>query len=514
MQKRGSSLIEYGTGDSHVRLSWLAYTKIQEICRKSKDKEAGCFGTVEWTSDGVAYVHNVFVPDQEVSWASVDITGLGALVLELCGKGQTEAAKKLDFWMHCHPGDSVSPSGTDETTYKELKANFAPGSGRSLIMAIFSKDASIAYMRTELGGRQVRMGWQVMDSNFIPDFDDKVKSRGYGSSTPAFQAGYSAYAAGYGAAKETRPLLVSASKKEEKPKEIENFEEWLGVRIDPDLTIRMVKANSRADKHKICAGEQLDKIGGQLVFNYTAIISHLSNTDFKIGEKLTLVTKRGTNRFFTYQIPVEAHHPTDSEFDFDTASKEEVMLLPSTKTLPSGYESAVEWAESDMLHGFLIVKYEGKYYRDDEDLVGTMDLKRETLVKDPPSIAAPITLTNEGKEPKKEETTKLPELVEKNFPNVSILPSGWEGDITRTIVKDGDGFLFSKNGSVYFCPKSRMQDFFSKRREFFHLMALKDKMDEENKKTVTAFVAETTGTGPVADSKKVESTSEDFSYGL
>lgn len=103
---------------------------------------------------------------------TVDITGLDALGTQLIEEGREDVIDKLHLWWHCHPGDSVHPSGTDEATYSRLTKNCP-----DMIMGIFSKDAQTAYFRLRHHGMNIAIPWKVVHSNGdkFADFNDKVE---------------------------------------------------------------------------------------------------------------------------------------------------------------------------------------------------------------------------------------------------------------------------------------------------------------------------------------------------
>lgn len=154
-----------------VTIPQQAYRKIQELCRKSGRNEVGWFGTMRLVGSQ-AVIDEVFLLEQEVTSVTTDIRGLTKLASRLLKEGRDAEVNKLHAWFHCHPGSGVTPSGQDESTYQELCK-----SSETILMMIFSKDATRAYARLRFHGMDIHLGWCVVGpvEEFFPNFADLVK---------------------------------------------------------------------------------------------------------------------------------------------------------------------------------------------------------------------------------------------------------------------------------------------------------------------------------------------------
>jgi hypothetical protein len=174
-----------------VTLTKKVYEMCQELCRKSESKEVGWFGTIDVLESQVL-VDDIFLMEQQVGFASVDIGGLPKLGQRLIKEKRLEDLGRLHAWFHCHPGSGVSPSGQDEATYKEL---WSQAQGESILMGIFSKDATIAYFRLRHHGFDIPMTWRVVApdtdvAEYFPNFSDLVKTEPVRVFSPACGEGF------------------------------------------------------------------------------------------------------------------------------------------------------------------------------------------------------------------------------------------------------------------------------------------------------------------------------------
>ena len=151
------------------------YQRIVELCVRSGHNEVGWFGTMDLTG-GEVVIDDIFLPEQVVSTATVDITGLEGIAQGLIADGRIDDLGRLHFWGHCHPGTQAPmPSGMDEDTFDELSKNCP-----SCLMGIFSQDGRKAYFRLRHHGFDMRLGWRVVwpeQVNTFEDFDEKVSVR-------------------------------------------------------------------------------------------------------------------------------------------------------------------------------------------------------------------------------------------------------------------------------------------------------------------------------------------------
>lgn len=204
-----------------VKIPLSEYCKIAELCRKSGSYEIGWFGTLYVEDYGVR-VGEIFLPDQEVGYATVDITGLEGLAMDLISQNRVEEAGRLWFWGHCHPSKNTNPSCTDEKEYDEL-CESCP----TMLMGIFSDDASTAYFRLRHHGMDIRMNWEIdalehgenytIVHNHFSDFKEKVSFK----AQPHYLSGYSGYIGGVG-------VLPSTER-------VTSFGEWRDIDDDDDV---------------------------------------------------------------------------------------------------------------------------------------------------------------------------------------------------------------------------------------------------------------------------------------
>lgn len=152
------------------------YQGIVELCQKSEENEVGWFGTMTVERASVR-IHEIFLPTQNVTTVTVDITGIAEIAEMLASSGRADDLNRLHFWGHCHPGSSVYPSSVDLGTYAELLEN-----SETLLMGIFSADATKAYFRLHHYGMDILLGWRVVveaeyQTEIFPLFEKKVKMR-------------------------------------------------------------------------------------------------------------------------------------------------------------------------------------------------------------------------------------------------------------------------------------------------------------------------------------------------
>lgn len=156
------------------------WTAIKELCRKSANNEVGWFGTMTQIQQFI-FLDEIFLPEQTVGPATTDITGLAGVGTDLVEQDRLDDFQRLRFWGHCHPGDGVTPSGTDEDTFSEQVGDLEDGD-KIFLMGIFSKSGQIAYWRLHWHGLSFRLGWAVLSDQeydeVFPDFDKAVKSYG------------------------------------------------------------------------------------------------------------------------------------------------------------------------------------------------------------------------------------------------------------------------------------------------------------------------------------------------
>lgn len=99
-----------------VTFSPRAWLKLQHLCH-AVQTEVGGYGIATDPEDPL-YVDDVLVPKQACTFASVEFD-----MADAAGRFEDLAVAGLQpfqyssVWVHTHPGDSASPSGTDEETF-------------------------------------------------------------------------------------------------------------------------------------------------------------------------------------------------------------------------------------------------------------------------------------------------------------------------------------------------------------------------------------------------------------
>ena len=108
--------------DLKVRFSTLAYRKYMWGLKKSNN-EIGFYGIS--SVDDPLYIEDLSIPKQEVSGATFefDDEGVAAHLYEWRKKGKT-TAECCRIMLHTHPGDSCTPSGTDESEFVRVYGEY------------------------------------------------------------------------------------------------------------------------------------------------------------------------------------------------------------------------------------------------------------------------------------------------------------------------------------------------------------------------------------------------------
>lgn len=102
----------------NVSLSPYAYAKMRWFCRKGKTEITG-FGISPEIKD-LLYVDDFITVPQECTSASCEIDDAGlAKYFTDCVSRKLEPVQFMRMWFHTHPGDMLSPSGTDKDTMRK-----------------------------------------------------------------------------------------------------------------------------------------------------------------------------------------------------------------------------------------------------------------------------------------------------------------------------------------------------------------------------------------------------------
>lgn len=120
-----------------LEFSPLAYLKLQYLCHAG-DTEIGGFGIS--SVDAPFYVDDIAIVEQDSGIAHCEFTENGiADHVERYSEAGYSADEYFRIWIHTHPGASVSPSGTDENTFRDVfsKAPWA-------IMAILGRTGKLS----------------------------------------------------------------------------------------------------------------------------------------------------------------------------------------------------------------------------------------------------------------------------------------------------------------------------------------------------------------------------------
>lgn len=122
----------------------LAWLKFQFLCHLGPT-EVGAFALSH--PDHPLYITNLFTVPQETTVASVkfDDTAV-ADYFDQCVDQGLKPAQFARLWLHTHPGDSASPSGTDEETFRRVF-----GTTDWAVMAILSRSGR-TYARLQVNG--------------------------------------------------------------------------------------------------------------------------------------------------------------------------------------------------------------------------------------------------------------------------------------------------------------------------------------------------------------------------
>lgn len=101
-----------------LTFSPLAWLKLQMACLMH-DTEIGGFGVVK--KDDALYIEDFITIKQEVTGASVEFDGpdLGNF-LEDMAELEVHPSRCMRVWLHTHPGNGVTPSSVDESTFKDV----------------------------------------------------------------------------------------------------------------------------------------------------------------------------------------------------------------------------------------------------------------------------------------------------------------------------------------------------------------------------------------------------------
>jgi len=134
----------------------LAWLKYQFLCHLGPT-EVGAFAISD--PEDPLYITNLITVPQETTVASVmfDDTAV-ADYFDHCVDQGLKPAQFARLWLHTHPGDSASPSGTDEETFRRVF-----GTTDWAVMAILSRAGrSYARLRVNAGpGASCRLRFQV-----------------------------------------------------------------------------------------------------------------------------------------------------------------------------------------------------------------------------------------------------------------------------------------------------------------------------------------------------------------
>ena len=99
--------------------AWLKY---QFFCHHG-DTEIGAFGIS--AENNPLYVEDLYITKQKCSAAFVDFDdeGIADMYDDLGCNRLMNPSRFSRIWLHTHPGSSATPSGQDETTFKESFGN-------------------------------------------------------------------------------------------------------------------------------------------------------------------------------------------------------------------------------------------------------------------------------------------------------------------------------------------------------------------------------------------------------
>lgn len=138
-----------------IVLTDQSYMDMFYITSQCGNDEISWLGSVDKLNN-TYIINNIYLLEQKVTSTSTEISevSLVKLVTDLLKKGMMKEVNSLRFWGHLHPGNSTSPSGTDNAQ-----------------MGIFRKNCNDFFIRGILG-RNGRMEFSVFDYVKGLVFDD------------------------------------------------------------------------------------------------------------------------------------------------------------------------------------------------------------------------------------------------------------------------------------------------------------------------------------------------------
>lgn len=102
-----------------LRFSLKAHTQLQWFLQRTPN-EVACWGVCEDPDDPL-YVTRLYFPKQENSQAYVEMDDTSNLMmLSTMAKKDIHPYQCQRIWIHTHPGNSASPSGTDQKTLDRI----------------------------------------------------------------------------------------------------------------------------------------------------------------------------------------------------------------------------------------------------------------------------------------------------------------------------------------------------------------------------------------------------------
>ena len=134
----------------------LAWLKLQYLCHVGPT-EVGAFAIS--APENPLYVTDLVTLQQETTMVSVNFDDKAvADYFDHCVDQGLKPAQFARLWVHCHPGASALPSGTDEETFRRVF-----GSTDWAVMAILSREGhSYARLQVNAGpGAQCLLRWRV-----------------------------------------------------------------------------------------------------------------------------------------------------------------------------------------------------------------------------------------------------------------------------------------------------------------------------------------------------------------